>query len=642
MTGFFVLLAYLVSGLLAARAVLFDKSPLLRAWLGLSFGVLLFLWLPALAAFFVDFTVAAQNLALLALLLLVAAAVGYRLKHPREAAPLSPADRGMLIALLCLALPLTLFSAYLQHTHTLREVDGALHVGQSTYGDLSMHLSIATGLRGSPLPAEYNFLPGTVLGYPLLTDAMSTSLLLLGMPLRLTLIVPGVVLSALVYGGFLLLAREMTGKTSAAVVAGVLLFFNGGLGFLYDFDLSGSDLSKIKEIFTGFYKTPANQPEYNLRWSNLVVDLFLPQRTFLGGWTLLLPALYFARGAFEGGERRMFLLVALFGAALPMVHTHSFLALALYSAAALSYAFFAHKERRRALLVGSALYLGIVLVLALPQLLMSTLKQATNEGFIRLHFGWVNRTAGGFIDFPPWFWLKNVGLPLIVMVCALADFKKRHRMDFLGAALIFLVADIIQFQPLDYDNNKLFYVWYLLMLPAAGAWCVSVWDRLRGFRSRGVLAAVFLGASVLSGALSMAREAVSDYQLFSSVEAKAAQYIEENTEPDAMFLTGLHHNNPVYTLAGRRIVCGPSLFLYWHGLDYADRAMAVREFYASPGDNLELLRQYGVDYIVVGQAERYGGELPDVNEPELQSLFEVAYDEGGFTMYRVAPEDPKE
>ena len=209
----------------------------------------------------------------------------------------------------------------------------------------------------------------------------------------------------------------------------------------------------------------------------------------------------------------------------------------------------------------------------------------------------------------------------------------RDRMDFVGAACIFVVAELVLFQPLDYDNNKLFYIWYLLMLPAAGSACVGVWRRLRGTRSRALLAALFLAGSTISGALSIARECVSDYQLFSAADVAAAEYIEENTDPDDMFLTGLHHNNPVYALAGRDVVCGPSLFLYWHGLDYMSRDARVRAFYADPENNLDLLREYNVKYIVSGSAERY--ELSS-NEEALDALFELIYDEMGTKIYRVA------
>lgn len=633
MAGIFVLVFYLLCGVICARAILWDKSPLVRAWTGAAFGMLCFMWLPALFAFALRFTLSAEYCALAAMMLLTLASVFSARKRAKTPAKLTPEDRSLLKALVCLALPLTLLSAYLQYTHTLREVDGTLHVGQSTYGDLCMHLSIATSLRGSALPADYNILPGTTLGYPILTDATATTMLLFGASIQAAMIVPAVVMSALVYCGYLIFAREVTRNTPAAVVAAVLLFFNGGLGFLYDFDLSGHDFSKITEIFTGYYKTPANQPEYNLRWSNLVCDLLLPQRTFLGGWTLLLPALYFARSALRRHETRDYLLATLFASALPMVHTHSFAALGLYCAGSCVYQFVADPENRRKLVRGAGMFLGLTLVCALPQVISSTLKQATREGFVRLHFNWVNYTDEGFVDFYPWFWAKNIGLPLLAMICALLEWKKRDRMDFVGAACIFVVAELVLFQPLDYDNNKLFYIWYLLMLPAAGSACVGAWRRLRGTRSRALLAALFLAGSTLSGALSIARECVSDYQLFSAADVAAAEYIEENTDPDDMFLTGLHHNNPVYALAGRDVVCGPSLFLYWHGLDYMSRDARVRAFYADPENNLDLLREYNVKYIVSGSAEHY--ELSS-NEEALDALFELIYDEMGTKIYRVA------
>ena len=633
MAGIFVLVFYLLCGVICARAILWDKSPLVRAWTGAAFGMLCFMWLPALFAFALRFTLSAEYCALAAMMLLTLASVFSARKRAKTPAKLTPEDRSLLKALVCLALPLTLLSAYLQYTHTLREVDGTLHVGQSTYGDLCMHLSIATSLRGSALPADYNILPGTTLGYPILTDATATTMLLFGASIQAAMIVPAAVMSALVYCGYLIFAREVTRNTPAAVVAAVLLFFNGGLGFLYDFDLSGHDFSKITEIFTGYYKTPANQPEYNLRWSNLVCDLLLPQRTFLGGWTLLLPALYFARSALRRHETRDYLLATLFASALPMVHTHSFAALGLYCAGSCVYQFVADPENRRKLVRGAGMFLGLTLVCALPQVISSTLKQATREGFVRLHFNWVNYTDEGFVDFYPWFWAKNIGLPLLAMICALLEWKKRDRMDFVGAACIFVVAELVLFQPLDYDNNKLFYIWYLLMLPAAGSACVGAWRRLRGTRSRALLAALFLAGSTLSGALSIARECVSDYQLFSAADVAVAEYIEENTDPDDMFLTGLHHNNPVYALAGRDVVCGPSLFLYWHGLDYMSRDARVRAFYADPENNLALLREYNVKYIVSGSAERY--ELSS-NEEALDALFELIYDEMGTKIYRVA------
>ena len=172
------------------------------------------------------------------------------------------------------------------------------------------------------------------------------------------------------------------------------------------------------------------------------------------------------------------------------------------------------------------------------------------------------------------------------------------------------------------------------MLPAAGSLCVAGWKRLRGARCSALLAALFLTGSVLSGALSIARECSpqADFVLFSQADVAVAEFIEENTYPDDMFLTGLHHNNPVYTLAGRDVVCGPSLFLYWHGLDYSERDAQARAFYEDPAANLDLLREYNVRYIVLGASERY--EL-GADEAAFDALFETVYDQLGTKVYKV-------
>ena len=67
----------------------------------------------------------------------------------------------------------------------------------------------------------------------------------------------------------------------------------------------------------------------NIRWVNVLVDMMLPQRATLFGWAVLFPALYLLCRAVYQGQRRCFFLVGLMAGALPMIHTHSFLALGL-------------------------------------------------------------------------------------------------------------------------------------------------------------------------------------------------------------------------------------------------------------------------------------------------------------------------
>ena len=115
-----------------------------------------------------------------------------------------------------------------------------------------------------------------------------------------------------------------------------------------------------------------------------------------------------------------------------------------------------------------------------------------------------------------------------------------------------------------------------------------------------------------------------------------ADWIKENTDEDAVFLTGWEeHLNPVDSVAGRTIVCGPDLWLHWHGFDTAETHADIRRFYTDPAANLDVLVRYDVDYITLSrtlgaEAVKFGAD-PDV----FDALFEKVYDEGGRCIYRV-------
>ena len=245
-------LVFLMGGMLIVRLLLPLKRPLVRVYMGLALGVLLMMQLPALCARLLDFTLKAHMLALF--LLLALTALCYPLRERRAAAPMQPQDRRQLAVMAAVGITLTVLSAYLQYTHILMPApDGSLWCGQSTYGDLCMHLAFVTSMKDAAFPPAYNLLAGTPMAYPYLADSLSTSFLLLGLPLNWAMIVPGTLLMALTYAGYMLLAQQILGgRHKAVAVAALLFFFNGGLGFLYDFDMAFKDgFAKIREIFTG-------------------------------------------------------------------------------------------------------------------------------------------------------------------------------------------------------------------------------------------------------------------------------------------------------------------------------------------------------------------------------------------------------
>lgn len=649
MLSLLYLLVYLFAGCVIIRALLPAQRPQVRVWLGLSLGLLLLMWLPALLAFAVRFSLLGHMLALIPLAGITVAVWVTRDKTPARA--LDDKDRQLLILMACVAVPLTLLGGYLQYTHCLREVNGTLHVGQSTYGDLPLHLGIITSLRGAAFPPEYSILPGERLSYPFLMDSLSTSFMIFGLPLRWAVIIPGTLMMGLVFSGYMILADRMASGRRAVVIAALFVFINGGLGFLYSLDTlgvsnggsvnslqSGTWLDRLDTILYGWYQTPANHAEqsyYNLRWSNIIVDMLVPQRTFLGGWCMLLPCIYLLYDAAARAQERFPLrqtaLLGVMAGGLPLLHTHSFLALGLLSAGWMVYDL-CHRGK----LWPWLLYGGLACILAAPQLFGFTFRHTNgNSSFVYFQFNWVNNSGGnGLRDGYLFFYIKNIGIPVILLILSLFEKNPRRRFIAAGAFTIFAVAELIIFQPNEYDNNKLFYVWWALCAVLAAEYAVEIFDRLRGLRGRYVLAVMTAIACLATGTLSIARECVSDYQMYAASDVEAAQYVEENTGRDSTFICWTQHINPVSALAGRRIVCGPGLWLTFHGYDLSTREMDISAFYADPAGNESVLQKYDVDYILLGDYERY--EL-HASQAMLDALYPLVFEssDGRIRIYQV-------
>ena len=610
MLGIIVLCAYLFAGVLQINSIMTGTNRLTRLWIGLVLGFVEMMWLPCLAAFALRFTLSAQLAALGTEFVITAVTILIgKHRHNNRKVELTPRPPVWLI--LILIVPIFALTAYLQYTHTLREIDGALYVGQSTYGDLCMHLGFASGLIGQAFPPEYTILPGNLLGYPFLVDALSASMLIFGTPLSIAFALPGTLMTALVYLGFFLFAYEVTRSKATSALALVLLLFCGGFGFLGTLDMAGgTGFSALETALNGYYKAPANMPEYNLRWVNALCDLLIPQRTLMAGWLVLIPALYLLYRGMKQKRVMSFLGLGVLAGTMPMIHTHSFLGLGVISLGAGIDTLIRDNNHRLKTFACFAVYGLTACALALPQLLVWTFPQTLDGGSLRLLFNWVNNENGTLIDGYFWFWIKNVGLMFILIpIACLSTKNRRIKALGLGGLLQFILAENVVFQPNVYDNNKLFYVVYIALLPAGAALVMDIHRRFKGIKLRCALLALFVIVSTASGIISIAAEWKSSYRIFSSPQVKAAEFIKENTPQDSVFLTANNHNNPVSALAGRKIVCGSGLYLYFHGLDYqraeADEVLML----AFPQDFKDLYEKYQVDYVFVSSFEI---DLPDI------------------------------
>lgn len=679
---------FVISGIIIMFRLLNSQklSIMFKCLLGSVFGTLEFQWMPIIFAFFMDFTVEAHICALVIQVLVFILVI---LKTNREQGFINtykkPIEWKRFLwenpASIIIFASFVIF-AYCLNTHTiLLNSDGSLHTGQATYGDMNMHIGFITSIaKQHTFPPEYSIYPGIKLAYPFLSDSISSSLYLLGASLRAAYIIPMLVAVMQVFCGFYSFIKFWFKKGSVAFIAFILFFYDGGFGFIHF--LNKVNFSKN---FTEFYFTPTSIGDYNYRWAQIIANMLIPQRATLFGWAVLFPLLAFLYYAKENRSIKSFLIAGIMAAGLPMIHTHSFLALGIICVVWLFWDMYKEKESYLLLKLAGIIWvvfffllrmyndktgliekngfiimiagLGIIAVLfvkeivlcfknstiksyiqtwgvflipvilfAFPQLLFWTFGQASGDGFLRSHFNWSNANDNYFI-----FYLKNIGITFLIFFPAWVSAKKKEVQTASPMLLIFFIAELVVFQPNEYDNNKLLFVAFVFMCGIVSDFVIKLFEKNWNIILKGALAVSLLFVGVFSSSMTIARECVSDYELYSKAQVDAAEYIEKNTAEKAVFLTGDNHNNAVAALTGRSIVCGADTFLYYHGINTAERKNEVANMYADPVGNKELYKKYNVSYIFVSDVET--GEF-QINFEGLGQIAEKVYDAQNVVIYK--------
>lgn len=629
MAGILLYIYVLVTGFLYAQELFREKDIYYRAWMGGCFGnVLLMSGIIPFAALF-GFSITAH------IIFAIAVIVPYiiiRLKRKNKPEMVcSSADSGMTNRIfIFLILPISVLIWILMTNHILAPYPGGgVSSGQSTYGDLHMHLSFITSIaEQGKFPPDYCQLAGEKLNYPFLVDMLSSSLYLFGTPLRWATLIPSYVLSMLIVLGFYMLAYRITKKKSVAVLACVLFFINGGFGFAYFFDGMRKDFSGFSRIFTEYYKTPTNYLDGNIRWVNTICDMIIPQRVTMAGWSVLLLAIMLLLDAIEEKKKSLFIILGVLAGCMPMIHTHSFLALGIISAVM----FFAYFSKDKTYITSWVIYGAIAMLMAFPQLFVWTFTQTSgNEMFVRASFNWINDTDTYF-----WFYLKNWGIIAIFAIPAIMHASKDNKKLALSVLTIMLIAEFIIFQPNEYDNNKLIFVTYMIVLILVCDYMYFLYRKLEGVSGRSFFATVIVCAAVLSGILTIGREYVSgkEYRTFADDDIEFAEYVKDNTASDAVFLTGQEVTNPITVFAGRTIYLGSASYVYFHGFtkENSVRSEEVKAAYEGSAQAMEnICSDNGISYIYVGASERMDYKI---NE-EMLGSFEKVYTKGNNSLYKV-------
>jgi hypothetical protein len=630
MLGILLFIVYIAIGIFIADKI-FDKKPLVKIWLGSVLGLLGLMWSNVPFSFILGFTQTSHWLGLVFftfiafMIYIFSRKNNPNLKILNLKAKITTEEKIMLL----ITIPFLLVVFQILYTHTLYNLDGAMWTGQATYGDMSMHLGFITSIaKQGMFPPTYSILPGELLKYPFLCDTISSSLYIFGTSLKVSYILPMMLAFLLVFTGFWFLADSILGRVSKTFTAFILFFLNGGFGLIYFLDKLKETPSNFTRIFTDYYTTPTNLIDNGIRWSNVIVDMLIPQRATLFGWMVLFAALYLLYQAVftknNGKNKTYFITAGIFGGLLPMIHTHSFFALGMIAVCWLIYVLYRERSKKGFM---DCLCFGLpAIILAVPQLITWTFKYVNGNSSIVFSPDWCNLDENWL-----WFWVKNVGLVFILLPFAFFNSDKKKKILYSGAILIFVVADLFVFQPNTYDNNKLFYIWYVYTVIIVADFIIDVYKKIKGFSFKGLTVALALVFIVCTnaGVLTLMREINSgiindgkpQYELYSKGAVEAADFISKNTLPTDTFLSDSNHNNVIACLTGRNIVCGSSLFLYYHGVDYSEEeSLRVAAF--TDIEAFENERKNGVfNYVYISNYEK--NQFNDPKEAALKVKFTV-------------------
>src|SRR6201988_87175 len=525
----------------------------------------------------------------------------------------------------------------------------------NNFGDLPFHLSVITSFAfGNNFPPEDPTYAGVRFTYPFISDFISAMFVRCGADLRESMFIENFILGLSFVGLVHRWALVMLRDKLAAILTPMLVLLNGGLGWTQLFTKAGTNEGGLWGVLMDLPPSFTVVPETTWRWGNAISALLIPQRGFLMGLPLAPIAFTYwwiandkkrapevtdtgkkarpsekQRIAWQQQEAtrtamatRGMIAAGVAAGLLPLVHAHSFIVV-MGMAGCLALI----QRRWRDWFV----FFAVASAIAIPQLLWSTLHSAVDAGsFFAWEVGWDHGKEN-----PVLFWFMNTGffIPLLLVAVLMRGggylVPKRLLLFYLPFTLCFIVPNLIKMAPWIWDNIKVLYYWWLASAPLVALLLARLW---RQGRTRRALAVVLFFCVTLAGMLDVAVLALRSVkcQVFDAAGLRFAELVKAQTAPRALIVHAPVHNTPVF-LTGRRSLMGYPGHIWTHGLQFVKREGEIKRIYLGAPDAEQLIRNYGIEYLVVGPQERVVTPVNDLFFTRFQKVGEV----GEYTLYNI-------
>lgn len=551
---------------------------------------------------------------------------------------------------ICIALILVVFTIInISLVYRTFYIDSSsnIHSTYEGYGDIPLHLTQISKFAfsqnfdlvdpiyyGSNLqyPFLFNFIRGILLS---LTNSWTFSVL---WPLFLIIIVNTI----LVY----LIYSKILKNNWLAIVSMFTFFLGSGFNWVYSTFFNYNFYS---------FRLDMNYPLQNIDFAAPIITM-INQHTFYFGLFLFLLATYLTIKLFESNELSYILFAILTVCIMPIGHTHSFLAIGilLISFVAIGLIFKEINFSRKIFIIG---FVGAII--AIPQMFYLLAGKSVSN-FTMFRLGWMVKEGIGAVNFPNgsvhsifslsfinFLWI-NLGLILPVFIFSLVilfvylrkklSIKDKNKDIFLISSfalscfIIFVLVQLVQFQPWDFDDNKLL-IYFLFFAAPLMVWALkySLRNYHKIFVTILILISILITFSGIFDIYHRLKIAKQDLPVvFNGEDIKLADYIRSNIDENVLILTGTSHKNPVDSLAGRKVLLGYGGWLWTRGINYGKRQKEIADFFKSPTRESSLFRDYPIGYILYDESVKvqFGA-----NSASLDKLFDRVYESGEYILY---------
>lgn len=491
------------------------------------------------------------------------------------------------------------------------------------WGDWGAHLTYASVFAYKPfsLWLMHPAYLGHKFNYPFGADFISGLLMRINIDYVSAFIIPSILTSIFLLIMLYLFYFHFLKNPKYVFIAITIFLTSGGLGFIW----FAQDFIQKPELNTLLfppreYTVLENE---NIKWFNIVVHEFLPQRGILLGIPLMLVfimlLLHWQNNKFKVSNTKI-ALAGFFSSAMLFFHVHSYIAFAFFCILLLI------KERnywRKIFVFGISA--------SIPSLIIFYIFHSGNvSGFLQFYPGWLSNAKALNTNFF-YFWMLNWGFFLPIAVFSIWKKKLYKHFLILGAIIIFIICNLFILQPYDWDNSKLFTWVYLLFSIPVTLFLVDLWSKKIQWK---IISIVLFIIIIASGALDLIRLTHAEElsaQFLSADEIYLAESFRKISNPADIVLTSDKHNHWVSTLTGRQILMGYNGWLWSYGINYEKRREEILKMFSGSSEAGDLLKHYNIRYVVIGPSERTDF---NANEVFFKEKYELVLEKNDYAVYR--------